>query len=98
MDFLAELLPQGQVLKSGSSSKDKRQKSGYSNSASQVAKDNLENANVEIETKVAVSEWKDVDRRTGKDRRKQMAKRGRWLESRDRNDRRASEFEIFVKI
>lgn len=95
MDVIAELLPPSYLLKSESASKDKRQKSGYRNS---TTKESTTEKSEVVETKVAISEWNDVDRRTGKDRRKQMAKRGRWLESRDRNDRRASAYEIFVKI
>jgi hypothetical protein len=42
--------------------------------------------------------WDGPERRTSVDRRHLKDKRGRWLESRDRNDRRTTRLAISVKI
>ena len=44
------------------------------------------------------SSWAEKDRRSTNDRRKQIAKRGRWLESRDRTDRRRTDKGISITI
>jgi len=44
------------------------------------------------------SNWVEKDRRSTNDRRKQVAKRGRWLESRDTKDRRKSDKTISITI
>lgn len=95
MDVLTELLPPSYLLKSESTEKDKRRnKKGYSNKLSKK----LETTKESTEIRKVLSQWDETDRRSGNDRRKQFAKRGRWLESRDRNDRRAVITDVFVKI
>lgn len=94
MDLIAELLPPSYLLKSENTSKDKRKnKTPYQKKYAKKFDDTEA-----ITSKTAISDWGDVDRRKGGDRRKELVQRGRFLESRERNDRRASKFDIFVKI
>ena len=97
MDFLDELLPAGYLLKPEVTSKDKHQKPKQKKYKKESALAKSDEQDGFIEIRRAVSSWNDADRRKG-DRRKQFVKRGRWLESRSRNDRRAENSEIFVKI
>ena len=95
MDLISELLPPSYLLKSENTAKDKRKnKTPYQN------KSHIDDSEKSkpVTNKIAVSDWGSVDRRTGKDRRSQIAKRGRWLESRLKKDRRASDFKVSFKI
>lgn len=99
MDVLTELLPPSYTGKSEALAKDsKRQTPQQENNqvtkqdpelASSVDEDKKEKINPPVFCK---------DRRSGDDRRHQRLNRGRWLESRDRNDRRATEMKVFVKV
>ena len=51
-----------------------------------------------IEIKQRQNTWTQKDRRKGRDRRKEAAERGRWLDSRHKKDRRSTSTDIFVKI
>lgn len=91
MKVFTELLPTSYTAKSEPCAKDNKQQKERNNKpeilSSKPGKDNPEHEEI-IET----------ERRTGEERREQIINRGRWLESRDRKDRRASEAMISVKI
>ena len=99
MDVLIDVLPSVNRMNIDSSKKDKRQRNKYNR---QMNSSNLNIAKVN-ENDVYVAElkqafWNGPERRSSNDRRQLKNKRGRWLESRDRKDRRALESAISVKI
>lgn len=91
MDVFTELLPASFTAKPEATAKDSKQKKGRNNkskpSPPQSVKDKPEQKEV-VET----------ERRTGEERREKVVNRGRWLESRDRKDRRVNNQKISVKI
>lgn len=93
MEVLIDLLPASYTAKAEPSAKDSRQKQPRAHDKKQPK---LTPKHDEAE----ISEQKSVEneRRTGDDRREQALNRGRWLESRDRKDRRANASAICVKI
>ena len=98
MDVLTELLPSSYTGKTESSSKDSRrhqpkhnQKINQKNDIELIEKKLNDKANVDK------SVWV-IERRSGDDRRQQKMDRGRWLESRDRKDRRSNPSTVFVKV
>ena len=104
MDVLIDLLPTVNKVQLENAQKDKKQRNKYNRqmvshfngkNSSPTEEDESEVA-TEIQLKQAT--WAGVDRRSYSDRRKLKNKRGRWLESRDRNDRRAAAFTLSVKI
>ncbi len=98
MDVLAELLPASYLVKLENTSKDSQHKNNPYQKYANPANEDVGQADESVKTKQASSNWGANDRRTGTDRRKQLAKRGRWLESRDRKDRRQQTEGLFVKI
>lgn len=93
MEVLAELLPPSYSVKAEPSAKDsRRQQQEKKNSNKSKSKPQLSKS--KVMTKLAP----EIDRRTGEDRRQKKINRGRWLESRGRSDRRASESTIFVRV
>ncbi len=98
MDVLAELLPPSYLVKSENTAKDRKQKNRSNRQLSyayaSVAEDESDSSLAVKE----VSNWDDVERRSGKDRRAQMEARGRWLESRAEKDRRQKSKAIQIKI
>jgi hypothetical protein len=96
MDVIAELLPPSYTAKAEPLTKDgdeRRQKEGkLRKELDSVFKSE------EKTTETVVKASPEKDRRAGDDRRQQKINRGRWWESRDRNDRRAVESTISVKI
>ena len=96
MDVITELLPPTNLVKSETATKDQKQNKKHQKEKDSVIKAAEVVPVVAIKTKF--SDWNSVDRRTGNDRRLQLSKRGRWLESRDKNNRRAVEQSISVKI
>jgi hypothetical protein len=96
MDVMTELLPPTNLVKSETATKDRKQaKKNRKEKDTEIKNDDVESV---VAMKTKFSDWNSVDRRTGEDRRKQMSKRGRWLESRDKNNRRVVEQSISVKI
>lgn len=96
MEVFVDLLPPSYTVKAEPSAKDSRRqrhqkKNAYKNVAppidaeQEAAKSNTQQAFVK-------------ERRINEDRRQKKMKRGRWLESRDRNDRRATTPTISFKI
>ena len=95
MDINPALLPSGRLLKPETSAKDKKQKDKYSQQAEWVSKD-IKETRQELE-KVSDNEWTAQDRRVSEDRRLKQDSRGRWLESREKKDRRKAA-KIYVQI
>jgi len=92
MDVLVELLPPNFTVKTEPSAKEKRrQKSDGKKTAKAPASE-------QNQGKVTTKALPALERRTGEERRQQKLKRGRWLDSRDRNDRRATALTVFVKV
>jgi len=96
MDVITELLPPTNLVKSETASKDKKQKKKHENPPQADLK--VVEVKPDSVVKARFSNWNSVDRRTGDDRRKQLNKRGRWLESRDRSNRRTLELEQSVSM
>lgn len=99
MDVLSDLLSTASavtpahVAKSENAAKDRKHKGmPYKQIKTPVKDENttLENTEASV-LKTKESKWTKTDRRSTNDRRKQLSKRGRWLESRDKKDRRAVE-------
>lgn len=98
MDVLAELLPPSYLVKPENTAKDRKQKNkAYSQSSQAYANVSEEESTNQLAVKEA-SNWNEVERRSGKDRRAQMESRGRWLESRAEKDRRQQSKAIQIKI
>lgn len=91
MEVLAELLPPSYSVKAEPSAKDSRRQQQEKKSSN---KSKPQPSKSKVMTKLAP----EIDRRTGEDRRQKKINRGRWLESRGRSDRRASESTIFVRV
>jgi hypothetical protein len=92
MEVFVDFLPSSYTVKAAPSAKEKprkHQQGKNSNKATELA--------VEPNA-IDTDEFSSEDRRKGDDRRKLRINRGRWLESRDRNDRRATEPAFFVKV
>lgn len=99
MDALAELIMSpAYSIKSKNPSQDQKQNPSKDNAYkknkySHIAEEQVNNFAVKQR-----NSWSKSERRTGKDRRKQLDERGRWLESREAKDRRSRATDIFVKI
>ncbi|MGB2740788.1 MAG: hypothetical protein WBC60_09575 [Cognaticolwellia sp.] len=99
MDVLIELLPPSYTGKSEALAKDsKRQTPQQKNNKVKKQEPELASSADEDKQKKINPSAFYKDRRSGDDRRHQRLNRGRWLESRDRNDRRATDMKVFVKI
>jgi len=100
MDAISDILPAVLLSKIENAAKDRNQKNKY---YKQTALSSIKNEEEVQEDNVATlvaktSTWSETDRRSTNDRRKQMAKRGRWLESRDSTDRRKNKEAISITI
>ena len=98
MDVLIDLLPSVNQVKIENSKKDKRQRNKYTRQMSSSINKAGTASNIEKGTLFKQIFWDGPERRSSVDRRHLNNKRGRWLESRDRNDRRTTEYAISVKI
>jgi len=98
MDVLIDLLPAVNQVKLEQSKKDKRQRNKYNRQMNSAASYKNVANHAENSVKLKQVLWTGPERRTSVDRRQVKKKRGRWLESRDRIDRRATECAISVKI
>ena len=99
MDVLIDLLPSVNRVKTEASKKDKRQRNKYSRQMNSSALNGEQmNENTGSVAQLKQVFWDGPERRNTNDRRQLNNKRGRWLESRDRKDRRAVEYAISVKI
>jgi hypothetical protein len=98
VDVLIDLLPSVNQVKIESSKKDKRQRNKYTRQMSSSINKPGAASNIEKGALFKQIFWDGPERRSSVDRRHLKNKRGRWLESRDRNDRRTTEYAISVKI
>ncbi|MGB1261462.1 MAG: hypothetical protein ACPG52_01025 [Cognaticolwellia sp.] len=93
MDVLTELLPSSYTGKTEPSAKDSRRHPQDKKQA-----DDEQPAKPHKLSKENTDKPEFVERRSGEDRRLKQVNRGRWLESRDRKDRRANPTNVFVKV
>ncbi|MDO7084702.1 hypothetical protein WNY51_01470 [Pseudocolwellia sp. AS88] len=102
MDVLPELLAAALVPKAESTGNNKKQKNEHYKKEALPKKADVSAEDEVDENKAKLverrSNWVEKDRRSTNDRRKQVAKRGRWLESRDTKDRRKSNKTISITI
>ena len=91
MDVLTELLPSSYTAKAEPSAKDSRQRQ------SQAKKSHSEDQQMALNNN-DLKTGPDNERRAGDDRRLQSMKRGRWLESRDKKDRRTATTDLSLKV
>jgi hypothetical protein len=100
MDVLIDLLPSVNRVQLENAKKDKRQRNKYSRQMSSQSSRNSAKSDTETPVSRELKQvlWVGVERRSIQDRRQVSNKRGRWLESRGRNDRRAIAEKISVKI
>ncbi|TWX55709.1 hypothetical protein [Colwellia hornerae] len=98
VDVLIDLLPAANQVKIAQSKKDKRQANKYNRQMNSAV--SLPNVAGDTENGLRIKKmlWTGPERRSSADRRHLKNKRGRWLESRDRNDRRTTQYAISVKI
>jgi predicted flavoprotein YhiN len=98
VDVLIDLLPSVNQVQTERSKKDKRQRNKYSRQMSSALNHASVSSGVENSAAIKHVFWKGYERRSSVNRPKLKDKRGRWLESRDRSDRRATKYGISVKI
>ena len=98
MDVLIDLLPSVNQVKIENAKKDKRQRNKYTRQMTSSSSKKSSAKDIEKGTAFKQVFWDGPERRSSVDRRFLKHKRGRWLESRDRNDRRATRTAISVKI
>ena len=96
MDVLAELLPPSYTAKAEPLAKDSRRQQPREKPQDKAPK--AEQTHQRNSRKVIAKSLPEKERRAGEDRRQQRMQRGRWLESRERSDRRATALTVFVKI
>ncbi|WDE03184.1 hypothetical protein SG34_017400 [Thalassomonas viridans] len=100
MNYIAQLLPAQRAVKSEHSHKDKKQKNPF---VAADGKSGQENAELMPEPETVPLAADDApaetftERRSGDDRRKKNITRGRWLDSREKQDRRQPA-DIYVRI
>ncbi|MDT0602599.1 hypothetical protein [Thalassotalea castellviae] len=98
MDLFTELLKPSNSFKTENTAKDRKQnaQNKYKNTI-KFRQEVTDSANENTAVR-KVSNWDEVERRSGKDRREQMEGRGRWLESRAEKDRRQIAKSIVLKV
>lgn len=98
MDVLIDLLPSVNQMKNENSKKDKRQRNKHTRQVTSASSKQALAKPIEKGTVFKQMFWDGPERRSSVDRRHLKNKRGRWLESRDRSDRRTTRLAISVKI
>lgn len=101
MEINSELLASVLIPKAESTSKNRKRKNKKYDEQSTLKQDQCDDADTDETSANLVqksSNWEEKDRRCTNDRRKKVAKRGRWLESRDKKDRRKSDKGISITI
>ena len=102
MDVMPELLTSVLIAKTESTANNSKQKNKYYKKQPLVDNSGSTDESTDDEKQAKLVEkasiWAEKDRRSTNDRRKQIAKRGRWLESRDRTDRRRTDKGISITI
>ena len=98
MDYIPGLLPSVLTVKSEHAHKDKKQKNKNQQAALLFKELEIEAAPaVDDKLTLVDGELAIKERRCGEERRQNNIVRGRWLESREKQDRRTS-LDIYVKI
>jgi hypothetical protein len=98
MELFTELLKPSNSFKTESTTKDRKQNKHGKYQNSVKPRQNTPEQKQDITVIRKASNWDEVERRSGKDRREQMEGRGRWLESRAEKDRRQIAKAIQFKI
>lgn len=102
MDIIPDLVTSVLVPKTESTGNNKKQKNKHYKKQALPKKVEADAEDDVDENKATLveksSNWVGKDRRSTNDRRKQVAKRGRWLESRNSKDRRKSNKVISITI
>lgn len=102
MDVMPELLTSVLISKTESTANNSKQKNKYYKKQRFVDNTDSTDELVVDESQAKLVErasvWAEKDRRSTNDRRNKMAKRGRWLESRDKKDRRRTDKGISITI
>lgn len=99
MDAMPELLTSVLISKTESTANNSKQKNKhYKKQRLLDIVDDITVDDNQAKLTEKTSAWAEKDRRSTNDRRKQIAKRGRWLESRDRTDRRQTDKGISITI
>ncbi|WDE01293.1 hypothetical protein [Thalassomonas actiniarum] len=99
MNYIAQLLPSQRAVKSEHSHKDKKQKNSLLVSDEKPGQESRQQAEPEspdAEPETSPHEPFE-ERRSGSERRLKNITRGRWLDSREKQDRRKP-VDIYVKI
>lgn len=96
MDVLVELLPPSFTAKTEPAAKDSRRQQPQKNKQAKARAAEPDHEQVTLKT--TAKPILDTERRSGEERRQQRMVRGRWLESRDRYDRRTTALSVFVKV
>ncbi len=99
MDAIPDILPTVLLSKLESAAKDRNQKNKHYKQIKLSSEQDTEtNDDKKANLVSKTSTWTETDRRSTNDRRKQIAKRGRWLESRNSTDRRKNRDAISITI
>ena len=96
MNYISELAYANHIMQTTKSAKDKRQKNKYQQSKL-TENELVDEGTAALITKINTQFWQGEDRRSGEDRRQEEVDRGRYLESRQKKDRRYSA-KLDVKI
>ena len=98
MDAVQRVLPSVNIISSEKAAKDTQQKKQDKYKSLQLVDDENEQiTSTHIKTVNQINDTIELERRTGADRRLSAKKRGRWLESRGRKNRRTS-LSVSMKI
>ena len=98
MDKHYEEIPPVLMSKLYNSTMNSNQKNKYFKQAEKNTKTNSDSQKNSASVVSKTSKWTGTDRRSTNDRRKQVAERGRWLESRNSTDRRKAKEAISITI
>jgi hypothetical protein len=96
MDVFVNLLPPSYLVNLENSPKDRKQKEKQNHQSSKV--DEVDDKDPSQSPIKSTSNWNELDRRSGTDRRDQNKCRGRWLESREEKNRRELKKAIQIKV
>ncbi len=98
MDKHYEQLPPVLMSKLYNSTMKSNQKNKYHKQTENSSKTDDDSQEDKASLVTKTSTWGNTERRSTNDRRKQMAKRGRWLDSRDSTDRRKVREAVSITI
>lgn len=96
MDVFVNLLPPSYLVNLESSPKDRKQKEKQYRQSIKV--EEVDDKDLSQNHIKSTSNWNELERRSGEDRREQRKCRGRWLESREEKNRRQLAAAIQIKV